>query len=336
MSANVARVAVLGAGSWGTALAILLARNGHAVALWGRDAAAIAAMAESRRNVRYLPDAEIPDGVRTISDLGDALAEADVILVVVPSRAFRATLEQVAKSRPAPVELVWATKGFDPGSGGLLHQAAEEILPERSRLSVLSGPTFAGEIAAALPAAVTLASADNDFAARIARLFHNSRFRVYTSDDIVGVQTAGAVKNVLAVAAGIADGLGFGANTRAALITRGLAEIVRLGVALGGRLETFMGLAGLGDLVLTCTDNQSRNRRFGMALAKGLGVEEAVASVGQVVEGVETTRHAMRAGERLGVELPIVEQVYRVIYDNRPPLKAVSALLTRPPSQEGA
>jgi len=170
----------------------------------------------------------------------------------------------------------------------------------------------------------------------LATVFHNPRFRVYSSDDIVGVQTAGAVKNVLAVAAGIADGLGFGANTRAALITRGLAEIVRLGVALGGRMETFMGLAGLGDLVLTCTDNQSRNRRFGIALAKGLGVEEALASVGQVVEGAETTRQAMVVGERHGIELPIVEQVYRVIYEQRPPLDAVSALLTRPPSHERA
>ncbi|HSS66007.1 MAG TPA: NAD(P)H-dependent glycerol-3-phosphate dehydrogenase [Gammaproteobacteria bacterium] len=330
------RVAVLGAGSWGTALAILLARNGHAVTLWGRDGATMAAMAKSRRNGRYLPDAQIPDSVQTTASLADALAEADMVLVVVPSRAFRGTLEQVARARPGPIELVWGTKGFDPESGDLLHQVAGAIQPQDSKLSVLSGPTFAGEIAAQLPAAVTIASADSDFAARMATAFHNSRFRVYSSEDVVGVQTAGAVKNVLAVAAGIADGLGFGANTRAALITRGLAEIVRLGVALGGRMETFMGLAGLGDLVLTCTDNQSRNRRFGLALARGLGVEEAVVSVGQVVEGAETTRQAMAAGERLGIELPIVEQVYRVIYDKRPPLAAVSALLARPPSQEGA
>ena len=336
MSARAARVAVLGAGSWGTALAILLGRNGHRVALWGRDAAAMKAMSESRRNTRYLPEAEIPQGVTSTADLKSALDHAGIVLVVVPSRAFRGILEQLARECPSPLELVWATKGFDPASGSLLHQVAEEILPAGSKLAVLSGPTFAAEIAAALPAAVTIASTDDEFAARMARLFHNPRFRAYTSDDIVGVQTAGAVKNVLAVAAGIADGLGFGANTRAALITRGLAEIVRLGVALGGRQETFMGLAGLGDLVLTCTDNQSRNRRFGLALATGLSVEDAVASVGQVVEGAETTRQAMRAGERLGVELPIVEQVYRVIYDNCPPLEAVGALLTRPRSQEGA
>ncbi len=329
-------MAVLGAGSWGTALAILLGRNGHAVTLWGRDPVAIEAMAASRRNARYLPDALIPDNVSASADLKDTVAEADVVLVVVPSHAFRGTLERVANACPRPLDVIWGTKGFDPESGGLLHQAAEAILPQRSRLSVLSGPTFAREIAAALPAAVTIASADSDFAARMATMFHNPRFRVYSSDDIIGVQTAGAVKNVLAVAAGIADGLSFGANTRAALITRGLAEIVRLGVALGGRMETFMGLAGLGDLVLTCTDDQSRNRRFGLALAKGLGVEDAIASVGQVVEGAETTRQAKGAGERLGIELPIVEQVYRVIYDNRPPLDAVSALLTRPPAQEGA
>lgn len=336
VSTDASRVAVLGAGSWGTALAILLGKNGHAVTLWGRDPAAIEAIAASRRNARYLPDAQIPDNVRASANLKETVADADVVLVVVPSHAFRGTLERVAKLRRGPLEVIWGTKGFDPESGGLLHQAAESILPRQSRLSVVSGPTFAREIAAALPAAVTIASADSDFAARMSTMFHNPRFRVYTSDDIVGVQTAGAVKNVLAVAAGIADGLGFGANTRAALITRGLAEIVRLGVALGGRMETFMGLAGLGDLVLTCTDDQSRNRRFGLALARGLGVEDAVASVGQVVEGAETTRQAKGAGQRLGIELPIVEQVYRVIYDNRSPQDAVGALLMRPPSQEGA
>ncbi len=335
MSAESLRVAVLGAGSWGSALAILLGRNGHSVALWGRDAKAMADIGAQRRNARYLPDAEMPDSVGATADLKTALTGADMVLLVVPSRAFAATLEQVVKTRPAPMDLIWGTKGFDPKSGALLHEVAQSTLPQGSRLAVLSGPTFAAEIAAALPAAVTVASADKEFAARVAAVFHNPRFRVYSSDDIVGVETAGAVKNVLAVAAGIADGLGFGANTRAALITRGLAEIVRLGVALGGRSETFMGLAGLGDLVLTCTDNQSRNRRFGLALAKGLSVEDAVASVGQVVEGAETTRQAMGAAQRLQVELPIVEQVYRVIYEERPPLEAVRALLTRPPAQEG-
>jgi glycerol-3-phosphate dehydrogenase (NAD(P)+) len=335
MSATALRVAVLGAGSWGTALAILLGKNGHAVRLWGRDREAMAAMAKDRCNARYLPGAPFPQSVHVGADLEDALAAADLILVAVPSRAFAGTLKQVARFRQDSLEVVWGTKGFDPESGALLHRTAQQILPPGCRVSVLSGPTFAGEVAAELPAAVTIASADDDFAVRMAAVFHNPRFRVYSSDDIIGVQTAGAVKNVLAVAAGIADGLGFGANTRAALITRGLAEIVRLGVALGGRMETFMGLAGLGDLVLTCTDDQSRNRRFGLALAKGLNVDEAVASVSQVVEGAETTRQAMAAGERHGIELPIVEQVYRVIYEHRPPLEAVSALLTRPPSHEG-
>ncbi len=335
MSAEALQVAVLGAGSWGTALAILLGTNGHTVALWGRDEKAMADIGAKRRNARYLPDAELPASVRVTADLETALSGADMVLLVVPSRAFAVTLDRVVTTRPAPLDLIWGTKGFDPKSGALLHEVAQSTLPQGSRLAVLSGPTFAAEIAAALPAAVTVASADREFAARMAAVFHNPRFRVYSSDDIVGVETAGAVKNVLAVAAGIADGLGFGANTRAALITRGLAEIVRLGVALGGRSETFMGLAGLGDLVLTCTDNQSRNRRFGLALAKGLSVEDAVASVGQVVEGAETTRQAMGAAQRLGVELPIVEQVYRVIYESRPPLEAVGALLTRPPAQEG-
>lgn len=336
MNAGALRVAVLGAGSWGTALAIVLGRNGHDVTLWGRNPAAMAEIEANRRNDRYLAGAEFPENVHATAGFEDALYQAELVLVAVPSSAFRPTLEQLARARATPVGLVWGTKGFDPDSGGLLHQVAEAILPRGSKLSVLSGPTFAGEIAAALPAAVTIASADSEFAARMASVFHNPRFRVYSSDDVIGVQTAGAVKNVLAVAAGIADGLGFGANTRAALITRGLAEIVRLGVALGGRMETFMGLAGLGDLVLTCTDNQSRNRRFGLALAKGLDVEQAVSSVGQVVEGAETTRQALGMGERFGIELPIVEQVYRVIYGNRDPLDAVGALLTRPPSQEGS
>lgn len=334
MSGSSRTLAVLGAGSWGTALALLLARNGHRVALWGRNADALAEMTRARRNPRYLSEYEFPAEISPQPEMSSALEGAVLLVTVVPSSGFRRTIENLAKQVSTPVDMVWATKGFDPASGGLLHEVAAELLPASSRLAVLSGPTFAGEIAAGMPAAVTVASADADFASEVAGVFHNARFRVYTSTDIIGVQTAGAVKNVLAVAAGIADGLGFGANTRAALITRGLAELVRLGVGLGGQQETFMGLAGLGDLVLTCTDNQSRNRRFGLALAKGMSVKDAVASVGQVVEGAETARQVLQAGKKIGVELPIVAQVYSVIYENKKPTAAVSDLLNRPPGQE--
>jgi len=334
VSGSLRKLAVLGAGSWGTALALLLARNGHDVHLWGRDSTAMAAMTRDRHNHRYLPEYEFPDAITPSADLAAALHGADLVVVVVPSNAFRSTLESVLAHAATTVDLVWATKGFDPRSGTLLHEVADELLPAGSRMSVLSGPTFAGEIAAGSPAAVSVASPDADFTGELSSVFHNPRFRVYTSNDIVGVQAAGAVKNVFAIAAGIADGLGFGANTRAALITRGLAELVRLGIGLGGRQETFMGLSGLGDLVLTCTDNQSRNRRFGLALAKGMTVDDAVASVAQVVEGVETTRQAIRAGKKNGVELPIVEQVHDVIYDGKAPNAAVNALLSRPAGQE--
>jgi glycerol-3-phosphate dehydrogenase (NAD(P)+) len=291
-------------------------------------------MARTRSNERYLPGHEFSDSLKPTADLKTALTDVELLVMVVPSHAFRETLEISVKQNPAPFEIVWGTKGFDPESGTLLHEVAGELLPRGSKMAVLSGPTFAAEIAAGFPAAVTVASQHEHFAARVAGVFHSPRFRVYTSEDMIGVQAAGAVKHVLAVAAGIADGLGFGANTRAALITRGLAEVVRLGTAFGGRQETFMGLAGLGDLVLSCTDDQSRNRRFGLALARGMSVDAAIASVGQVVEGAETTKQVMRAGNRLGVELPIVEQIYRVIYDDRPPLEAVNELLARPRGSE--
>jgi glycerol-3-phosphate dehydrogenase (NAD(P)+) len=335
LSAAPKRIGVLGAGSWGTALALHLGRNGHAVDLWGRDPGSMREMARTRSNERYLSGHVFADSVKPTADLKTALRDIDLLVLVVPSHAFRETLEISVKQTTAPFEIVWGTKGFDPGSGSLLHEVAGELLPRGSKMAVLSGPTFAAEIAAGFPAAVTVASQHEHFAAQVAGVFHSPRFRVYTSEDVIGVQAAGAVKNVLAVAAGIADGLGFGANTRAALVTRGLAELVRLGTAFGGRQETFMGLAGLGDLVLSCTDDQSRNRRFGLALARGMSVDAAVASVGQVVEGAETTRQVARAGKRLGVELPIVEQVYRVIYDGRPPLEAVNALLGRPRGSEG-
>ena len=329
-------IAVLGAGSWGTALAILLARNGHGVMLWGRDREQVAEMAGERRNRRYLPEHEFPHALQLTASLAEAAAGAKLALVVVPSSGFQAVCASLAACGAELSGMFWATKGFDPGSGRLLHEVAAQTTAGNLPTAVLSGPTFANEIARGLPAAVSCASTHAGFAEQVADLFRNDRFRVYTSSDMVGVEIGGAVKNVLAIAAGIADGLGFGANTRAALITRGLREIMRLGTAMGGQPESFMGLAGLGDLVLTCTDDQSRNRRFGLALADGLSVSAAQRSVGQVVEGVGAAREVMRQARRIGVEMPIAEQVDRVLHEGAAPAQAVHALLARPPGTESA
>lgn len=326
---NKGTIAVLGAGSWGTALAILLARNGVETRLWGHDARQLAAIQADRENRRYLPGIPLPDRLELRADLGEALDAAPHILMVVPSHAFRHWVRVIAPRLREGVRLAWATKGVEPGTGKLLHQVVAEEAGEQVEVAILSGPTFAREVAMGLPTAMTVASKSADFAKVLAGYLHNETFRAYTSDDIIGVQLGGAVKNVLAVAAGIADGLGFGANTRAALITRGIAEIVRLGTALGGRRETFMGLAGLGDLVLTCTDNQSRNRRLGLELARGATLQEALAHIGQVVEGVQTAQEVMRLAQRMGVEMPIAAQVYRVLYEGCPPRAAVQALLAR-------
>ena len=322
-------VAVLGAGSWGTALAVSLARNGHATLLWGRDEAELAAIARRRSNEKYLPGQRLPGGLAVEPVLSRAVDAAGACLVAVPSHAFTELVAVLAAMPASRAGLLWATKGLDPSSGRLLHEVAEELLPPGAPLGVLSGPTFAGEVARRLPTGVTLAATDAGFAQEWAARLSNPCFRVYTSDDIVGVQIAGAVKNVLAIAAGIADGLGFGANTRAALIARGLSEMVRLGEAAGGCAATFMGLAGLGDLVLTCTDDQSRNRRFGLALARGVPPNDAATALGQTVEGVETCAQVMALAQRFGVEMPICEQVRAVVTGASSAGAAVEALLAR-------
>jgi glycerol-3-phosphate dehydrogenase (NAD(P)+) len=328
-----ARIAVLGAGSWGTALAIQLARNGHRVALWGHDPAEVAALARDRENRRYLPGCPLPEGIEPTGSLEGALIGASDCLVVVPSHAFGETVARLAPLLPPGLGLAWATKGLDAAQGRPLHSLALPLLPGRA-LAVVSGPSFAREVALGLPTAVTVASPDVAFAERLAGLLHSRRFRAYRSPDLVGVEVAGAAKNVLAIATGIADGLGFGANARAALITRGLAELIRLGTALGGRAETFMGLAGMGDLVLTCTDDQSRNRRLGLALARGLSADQAKAEIGQEVEGVPTALAVHRLALGLGVEMPIAEQVYLVLYGGVAPLQATATLLERDPKAE--
>jgi len=328
-----ARIALLGPGSWGTALGLQLCRNGHEVRLWGHETAQIEAIRRDGENRHFLPGHPLPAGMHPTDSLDAALADATDCLVVVPSQAFRLVARQLAERLPADFGVAWATKGLDVASGQLLHTVALEELGERP-LAVVSGPSFAGEVARELPTAVTVASNQPKFATRFATLLHGSNFRAYTSPDMVGVEICGAAKNVLAIATGIADGLGFGANTRAALITRGLAELIRVGTALGGRPETFTGLAGLGDLVLTCTDDQSRNRRMGLALARGKSVDEAKAEIGQEVEGVITALAVHRLAARLGIEMPISEQVYRVLHEGVSPAEATRALLEREPKPE--
>jgi glycerol-3-phosphate dehydrogenase (NAD(P)+) len=289
----------------------------------------MAVLARDRRNARYLPDARFPDTLEVTADLGAALRGTRDVLIAVPSHAFRALLNALKPLLAPDQRVAWATKGFELASGKLPHQIAREVLGERVPTAVLSGPTFAREVGAGLPTAMTIASADSDFAAGLAQGISGLNFRAYTSNDIMGVEVGGAVKNVLAIGAGISDGVGFGANTRIALICRGLAEMTRLGVALGAKRETFMGLAGLGDLVVTATDDQSRNRRFGLALARGKTAEQAMAEIGQVVEGAHAARAVFEVAQRLAVEMPISEAIYRVVHEGLPIKTAVDALMSR-------
>jgi glycerol-3-phosphate dehydrogenase (NAD(P)+) len=329
-------VAVLGAGSWGTALAIQFARGGRTVRLWGRDRERLAAMGQARRNERYLPSAPFPDSLALEASLPAALAGARDVLIVVPSPAFRGVLGALAPHLEPAMHVAWATKGFELASGLLPHQVARQVLGPERRIAVLSGPTFAREVGAGLPTAMTVASPDAAYAEALAAELSSANFRAYTSTDITGVEIGGAVKNALAVGAGLSDGLGFGANTRVALITRGLKEMTRLGVALGADAHTFMGLAGLGDLVLTCTDDQSRNRRFGLALAAGASPEAALAEIGQSVEGYAAARAIRAVAARSGVEMPLCDVVYRVLYERMPARDAVRELMSRPLKAEVA
>jgi glycerol-3-phosphate dehydrogenase (NAD(P)+) len=327
-------IAVLGAGAWGTALSVLLARNGYPVWLWGNDRAQIARLARERINAVGLPGIVLSPEVELQPDLREVGSAATNFLVAVPSHAFRQTLASIRPHVKPHATFAWATKGLEPGGGRLLSDAAEETFGSTAALAVISGPTFAVEIARGLPAALTVAARDSTVAEQVAGWLRNDRVRVYTSDDVAGVQLGGAIKNVIAIAAGISDGLGFGANARAALITRGLAELARLGVALGGRAETFMGLAGAGDLILTCTDNTSRNRRVGLGLGQGRTLKEVLAEVGQEAEGVATAGELYALARKTNVEMPITEQVYRVLYKGLSPQAAVEALLRRDPRPE--
>jgi len=328
------RIAVIGAGSYGTALAIQLARRGAHTWLWGRDPHAMEQLQRERENARYLPGCRFPDTLEATSDISLALTDIEDLLIVVPSHALRETLERVKPLLRAEHGIASACKGLEPGTGKLVHEVFADVLGDSHELAIVSGPTFAKELAKGAPTAVTVASAHDPFAERMALALHGDGFRAYVSNDIVGVEVGGSVKNVLAIAVGIADGLGLGANARAALITRGLAEIMRLGSALGAQVETLMGLAGLGDLVLTCTDDQSRNRRMGLLLARGHSVDAAVAEIRQVVEGVRVAPEVLARAHSLGIEMPITEQVCKVLSGETSPLQAVQALANRPAKNE--
>jgi glycerol-3-phosphate dehydrogenase (NAD(P)+) len=322
-------IAVIGAGSWGTALALQFARGGREVRLWGRDAKQLAAMGSDGVNNRYLPDVQFPDNLHVEADLATCLDGVRDIVISVPSHGLRETLIKVQPLLDSSARICWATKGFELSTGKLPHQVAGEILGSDRAMAVLSGPTFAKEVGIGLPTAMTIAASDAEFADDLAAALSGDSFRAYTSGDMIGVEVGGAVKNVLAIGAGLSDGLGFGANTRIALITRGLVEMTRLGVALGANQDTFMGLAGMGDLVLTCTDNLSRNRRMGLALASGKSIEEAQQEIQQVVEGVLAAKAVKQVADRLSVEMPICQGIYRILYEGVPPREVVSALMGR-------
>ena len=297
--------------------------------MWGRDPSQLAQMAASRVNNRYLPDADFPSNLHIEADLNKCLDGVTDILISVPSHGLREILLQVEPLLDSQARISWATKGFELNTGKLPHQVAGEILGDDRPMAVLSGPTFAKEVGEGLPTAMTIAASDADFASDLAAGLSDESFRAYTSDDMIGVEVGGAVKNVLAIGAGLSDGLGFGANTRIALINRGLVEMTRLGVALGAKQDTFMGLAGMGDLVLTCTDNLSRNRRMGLALASGMSVKEAQEEIQQVVEGVLAAKAVKEVADKLEVDMPICLQIYRILYEGVAPREAVGALMGR-------
>jgi len=325
------RIAVLGAGAWGTALAIAFAGR-HAVSLWARDAAAAAEMSGCRENRHYLPGCGFPPALAVTADLEAALAGADLAILAAPLAGLRPLLQQVKAIAPA-MPFLWACKGLEAGSGLLPHQVVAEVMGS-AMCGVLTGPSFALEVARGLPAAITLAAADAGFANATAQSLHGGNLRIYANEDLVGAEVGGAVKNVLAIATGICDGLGLGSNARAALITRGLVEITRFGEALGARRETFMGLAGIGDLLLTCTGDLSRNRRVGLLLAAGKALGDITRELGHVAEGVPAAREVARRAAELGVDMPITRAVTAVLDGRLTPRAAVEQLMARDPKHE--
>jgi glycerol-3-phosphate dehydrogenase (NAD(P)+) len=341
-------ITVIGAGAWGTALAISLSAN-HRITLWARDAAQIEAMRVTRCNQRYLPEILLPANLELSADFPAALAAAELVIIAVPTAALRQTLHQIIElpnrlsgglnanhfdKLRTGFGVVWVCKGFEAETEKLPHQVVAEVLPAGFKYGVLSGPSFAQEVARGFPTALTLASADAEFARSTAQALHHAYLRIYASNDMVGVEVGGAVKNVMAIAAGICDGMGLGLNARAALLTRGLAEITRLGLKLGGRSETLGGLSGVGDLILTCTGDLSRNRQVGLLLAEQHNLPDILRRLGHVAEGVYTVREVHHLSQRLGVAMPICDAVYRILYEHIPAAEMVTTLLNRAPNLE--
>lgn len=328
---NKKTIALLGAGSWGTAIAIHLAQSGHRVLLWGHKSQHVARMIEDQANHQYLPDALFPKTLTPVSDLNQCVQAADEVIIAVPSHAFSSLLQQITV---VPKGLSWLTKGVDPSSHKLLHELVAERFGSDYPIAVISGPSFAKEVAHFLPTALTLAGNNSSYQQNIHHLLHHNNIRVYLSDDLIGVQLCGAVKNILAIACGISDGLGYGANAKAALITRGLAEMSRLGLSFGARQETFLGLAGVGDLVLTCTDNQSRNRRFGLLLGQGIAISDAEHQIGQVVEGKHNAAQICALAQQKHIEMPICECINALLNNSINPQQVVQQLMNRPAKDE--
>lgn len=328
-------ITIIGAGSYGTALAISLSRNNHKVCLWGHDKKKQEKLQKTRCNPYFLPKIFFPKSLFLEKDLECAVQFSKNLLIVVPSYGFYKTLKNIKPFLFSNSRIAWATKGLEKNTGRFLKEVAQEVLGNTIPLAVISGPTFAKELAEGLPTAISLSSTNKNFAQDLQQMLHcNNSLRVYNNTDFIGVQLGGVVKNVIAIGAGISDGIGFGANARTALITRGLTEMTRLGLALGAKVSTFMGMAGLGDLILTCTDNQSRNRRFGILLGKGINVNNAKNSIGQVIEGYLNTKEVMKLANLYNVEMPITEQIYYVLFCNKKAYDAAKTLLNRTKKNE--
>lgn len=329
-------ITILGAGSWGTALALYLSRRGRPINLWSVEIAEVAAMLAERTNNRYLPGYGFPDILHPTANLAEATKNIDDILIAVPSIGFRETLIMLKPLVPPSVRITSATKGLDADTGQLLHEVVDEVLGSGQKFAALSGPSFAREVAAGLPTAVMVASHDRDFAQDLAGYFDSELFRIQITDDVVGVEISGAIKNVIAIATGVFDGMQLGANARSALITGGLSEIMRLGATLGGKIETFVGLSGVGDLLLTCTDDLSRNRRLGLALGKGNPIQEAEKQIGQIVEGRRNAELVVQLAEKHSVSMPICEAVWKILQGNMEVKEAVNLILNEGCSQQSS
>lgn len=321
-------ITVLGAGAWGTALSLQLARKGLTVNLWGHEPEHIQQLIEDRENKAFLPGIPLSENIVPVASLKDAVSGIQFLLIVIPSKAYRGFLQTLKPYIEKETRVFWASKGFEIETGKFLHELVQEEL-KIEHFGVISGPTFATEVAKDLPAAVTCAGNHPDSTQQIAELLHGGHFRCYTSSDVIGVEIGGALKNVLAIGVGAVDGLGLGANTRAALMTRGLAEIMRFGECMGANRETLMGLSGLGDMILTCTDDQSRNRRFGLTIGRGMSVSEAIETGNETVEGYRASKAIFDLSKKLDVDLPIMEEIYRVLYENKDIHMAVADLESR-------